>query len=357
MKHLVILCFGILIFFSCKDKAKSNSEPMDDDKKEKVIQIASFKGQQVTGVTVANSGRIFVNFPRWRNGVRNAVVEIKNNEYKSFPNQSWNNWEIGDKLVDDKFIAVQSVVAHENFLYILDTRNPLFEGVLDAPRIFVFDLDTHALSKTLILDKESYHSNSYINDLRVDSKNNKIYCIDSAHAGLVIIDLKEGLTRRILNDHFSTTAEMSYLNFKGKRWNNTVHSDGIALDQDNGKLYYHALTGYKLYSIPTENLFEKTENEIENLISLEAETAAPDGMILDAYGNLYFADLENDKIQYRTQKGKIKTLVEGENVKWADTFSIHDNYLYFTNSRINEVDGDISKMTFTLNKIQLPASE
>ena len=34
----------------------------------------------------------------------------------------------------------------------------------------------------------------------------------------------------------------------------------------------------------------------------------------------------------------------------------HNNYLYFTNSRINEVAEDILNMTFTLNKIKLPTN-
>jgi hypothetical protein len=34
-----------------------------------------------------------------------------------------------------KFIGVQSVVAFENKLYVLDTSSPLFGAVLDAPRL------------------------------------------------------------------------------------------------------------------------------------------------------------------------------------------------------------------------------
>jgi hypothetical protein len=52
------------------------------------------------------------------------------------------------------------------------------------------------------------------------------------------------------------------------------------------------------------------------------------------------------------QDGSIHTLVEGEKSDGL-TFSIYNNYLYFTNSRINEVTADISDMTFTLNKIKL----
>jgi sugar lactone lactonase YvrE len=132
---------------------------------------------------------------------------------------------------------------------------------------------------------------------------------------------------------------------------NTINSDGIALDTKNDLLYFHALTGYSLYSVPTKVLANATNAEVEKSVKLVAKTAAPDGMIFDENGTLYFADLENNKIMYRKQDGSIHTLVEGEKIRWADTFSIYNNYLYFTNSRINEVTADISDMTFTLNKI------
>jgi hypothetical protein len=77
-----------------------------------------------------------VNFPRWRKGVENSVVEItKDNQKSAYPNEEWNSWEIGSAVEDQKFIGVQSVVAFENKLYVLDTRSPLFGAVLDAPRL------------------------------------------------------------------------------------------------------------------------------------------------------------------------------------------------------------------------------
>jgi hypothetical protein len=64
------------------------------------------------------------------------VVEItKDNQKSAYPNEEWNSWEIGSAVEDQKFIGVQSVVAFENKLYVLDTRSPLFGAVLDAPRL------------------------------------------------------------------------------------------------------------------------------------------------------------------------------------------------------------------------------
>ncbi len=343
---------------------KKNPEPIKETPKEplkteqttekEVIEVASFKGQQVTGVTVSNKGKVFANFPRWRKGVKHSVVTItENKEYKAYPNDSWNSWEIGEEINDSVFVAVQSVVAFNDKLFVLDTRNPLFKGVQDAPRLVVFDLLTDKLDTIIKLQSDSYHKDSYINDLRVDGKNNKIYLTDSGHAGLVVIDMVSGKSKRVLDNHKSTLAEVDHLTINGKKWNNTVHSDGIALDGRNQKLYYHALTGYNLYAVPLSVLNEGDKATIEAAVTFVQKTAAPDGMIFDDQGNLYYADLEQHKIMKRDVKGTLTTILEGEKVKWADTFSIYDGVLYYTNSRIHEAKEDVSALVFTINKIEL----
>lgn len=319
-----------------------------------VIEVASFSGQQVTGVAVTNDGRMFVNFPRWRKGVENSVLEVRQDgSHLPYPDGDWNRWEIGDNIADSLFIAVQSVVAYQNYLYVLDTRNPLFQGVVDTPRLFVFDLIANKLKKVLLLSDSAFKPNSYINDLRVDEKNEKIYLTDSGEGGLVVLDMITGESKRILDNHKSTMAETDHLTINGEKWENTVHSDGIALDVRNEKLYYHSLTGYSLYAIPTEKLNISSGKSLEAAVELVAKTSAPDGMVFDDRGNLYFADLENNKINYLDSLGQQHILFAGDEIKWADSFAIYGGYLFFTNSRIHEAGGDISAMKFSLNKIKI----
>jgi hypothetical protein len=54
--------------------------------------------------------------------------------------------------------------------------------------------------------------------------------------------MTSGKSTRVLDNHFSTKAEQSYLTFDNKKWENTINSDGIALDTKNDLLYFHALT-------------------------------------------------------------------------------------------------------------------
>jgi len=354
MKKTALLLFSILSLSSCK---KENTKPQNTEDKTETAQtvqeIATFKGQQVTGVTVTQEGRILVNFPRWREAVIASVAEVIDGKSIAYPNTKWNDWKIGQEIHDSVFVAVQSVVAFENDLYVLDTRNPFFKGVVGAPKLFVFDLKTNALKRTYTFPKESFHKDSYINDLRVDKENGSIYLTDSGHAGLIILNIETGKAKRVLDNHFSTKAEVDHLTINGKEWKNTIHSDGIALNPINKKLYFHALTGYTLYAIDVQTLLKGTEAEIEKAVEKVAKTSAPDGMIFDTNGNLYYADLEQNAIMKMDAAGTITTLVEGDKVRWADTFSIYNNVLYYTNSRINEVTGPIDNMTFGLNTIKL----
>lgn len=312
--------------------------------------VASIKGVQITGVTVSQQGRIFVNAPRWREGVPFSVVELgKNNSYSVYPNALMNTWKLGDKITDDKFIAVQSVVAKDNKLYVLDTANPSFKGIITNPRVFVFDLSTNKLIKLYKFPKHAVKENSYINDLVIDNKNGKIYFTDSSSAGLIILDVKNNKFTRVLDNHKYTLAETNKLTINNKDWVSTVHSDGIALDEENQMLYIHALTGYTLYGIKIADLEKKDPP------AFSIKTAAPDGMTIDKNGNIYFADLENHKIQYLAKDRKtIHTLVASDKIKWADSLSIYNCYLYFTNSRIHEVSNStIKDMEFTVNKVAL----
>lgn len=353
VKHIILLffitSFGFFPITPARAEAGSSGQRNGE-----VTRIAAFKGQQVTGVAVSGSGRIFVNFPRWRTGVENSVAEVDGGgKTKPYPDRSWNSWEIGDPVSEKKFIGVQSVVAYGDTLYVLDTRSSGPRKILDDPRVFVFNLKTDKLAVVYKLSKGSYHEDSYINDLRLDKENSVIYFTDSGHPGLVVFDIKTGTSKRALDDHYSTKAEVDHLTFGGVAKPSRASTDGIAYDEKNRKLYYHALSGYSLYSIDARTLIGGDDTAMEKAVKFECKTSAPDGMILDGKGNLYFGDLENNKIMYRRSDGKILTLVEGDAVKWADSFAVHGGSLYYTNSRINEVKGDISGMEFTLNKVRL----
>ncbi len=317
-------------------------------------QVTSVTGTQITGVSVSHDGDVFISAPNWRDGVEFAVAEV-NSETKAiapYPNQKFNSCVADSIVKDDCFLAVQSVIAHKDKLYVLDTRNPKFKTVKDAPRIFVFDLKTDEMVSVLTLSERAYHPDSYINDLRIDEKTQRIYMTDSNHPGPVVYNLKNDNSYRILNEHKSTTAEVESLDIAGTPFKNTIHSDGIALDRINDTLYFHALSGYTLYAINTKDI--KNNAITAEAVWEVAQTGAPDGMVYADNGNLYLADLEKHAIEYLTPAHELRTLISGKNVNWADTFSIYNNHLYYTNSKIQDAGADVSNIDFEVFKIALP---
>ncbi|WP_294474091.1 L-dopachrome tautomerase-related protein [uncultured Bacteroides sp.] len=325
---------------------------MSNLEQNRMEEVVSFKGIQVTGITICEKGRMFVNFPRWRDGVPFSVAEVmKDGSHKPYPDKEINTWENGDEIAPDKFVCVQSVVAYMGKLYVLDTKNPSMKQVLDVPTIYVYDLPTDKLIRTYKL-ADSTKQSSYTNDLRVDDKAGKIYLTDSGAPGLIVVDIESGENYRVLDGHPFTTAEVNHINAGGKGYDGTIHSDGIALDRKNDILYFHALTGYTLYGIPTSQLINR---EIDEDKIFRMKTPSPDGMIMDKDGNLYMGDLENSAVVYLTSdREEIHTLVKGGNISWPDTFAIYEDELYFTNSRIHEAVGDISEMSFPVDKVKLP---
>lgn len=313
--------------------------------------VATFKGIQVTGLAIAPNGRMFANFPRWRENVPFVVVEVfKDGSYTPYPNEAWNSWKNSSNTETNQFVAIQSVLAVNNELYVLETNNPQFQGVISAPKVYVFDLEKNQLKKIYTLSEGSFYKNSYINDLRVDQKRQWIYFTDSGVGGIVVLDMKAGTSKRYLDQHKVTLAETSQLQCSNGVWKNTVHSDGIEWDPKKDILYFHALTGYTLYGIKIPALLK---NDVKGIFSMT--TAAPDGLVMDKKGNIYFGDLEHDAIQYLTKNKTIKTLSAASGaVKWADSFAIYNKYLYYTNSRINEATGTISALEFSIYKIPLP---
>ncbi len=365
MKALTYLTLATLVLAGCSSQKyvdKKTVGVLPTEKEPELQKVAEFRGLQVTGVTVASDGRMFANFPRWRKNIPFSVVEIKDNgEYAPYPDKEWNAWK--GKPEKNKFTCVQSVIAHGNSLFILDPASPNMEGVVGKPMLYEFDLTTNKLANSWSFDGKVAPKKSYLNDVRIDDAANKAYITDSGLGGIVVLDMANGSASRLLDDHSSTKAESVVLTVEKKPFlvkgvAPKIHSDGIALNPEQNRLYWHALTGYHLYSVPTDVLHGNVnEDKVEEKVSNMGVTPAPDGMIFDKNGNLYMADLERNAVSYRTPKGEMKILIQDERIKWPDSFSIdQDNNLIFTDSLLQDtpMGESVDEMTFSIYKVSLP---
>lgn len=320
--------------------------------KPKIGQIYASASHQLTGVAVSSGGRVFVNFPRWDmtpGAYAMAVGEVgAGNTIKAYPpaasdGESWNRFNPDPRKPPqgDCFVCVQSVhVDGRDRLWVLDPASPLFAGVIrgetgtgGGPKLIEIDLKTDKIVRVIKFDEKIAPASSYLNDVRVEmlEGGDFAYITDSGLGAIIVVDLTTNKARRLLDGHESTRADASFKPVIGGRpWRGgdgrvpQIHSDGIALDQRGGYLYWQALTGKRLFGCATAMLRDAglTAAQLDGAVRDYGQTVMTDGMECDANGVLYFSALEQDAIVVRTSDGELHTLVSDPAIAWPDSFAL-----------------------------------
>lgn len=308
--------------------------------------VVSFPTQQATGVAVSKSGRIFVNFPDWSDDHSISVAEVVGGKPEPFPNDEWNR----PGLAADHFVCVQSVyVDDSDSLWILDPAAPkMKEVVKGGPKLVKIDLVKNAVVQTIPFGEDVAPKKSYLNDVRVDTKTQTAFITDSGLGAIVVVDLRTGKARRVLQNDHSTQAEKDFkLQVNGRELlaengkAPQINSDGLAFDGLKGLLYYHALTGRTLYRIKTADLknFRLTKSQLASQVETITETPAPDGMMMGPNGKLYLTDLEHGAVVlFDPKEKKLEPVVTDGRLSWPDSLAWGpDGSLYVTTSQIQNM--------------------
>jgi sugar lactone lactonase YvrE len=357
MKRQTANLFSILLLL----RALSTMSLAQDFAKDRAIGqlevAATFSGPMPTGVTVANDGRIFVNFPKWGDNVDYTVAEVKDGKTVPYPSADINLYKNGDDQ-SDKLVSVQSVVVDPSGtrLWILDTGSIGFGTTsLGGPKLIAVDLNTNRVIKKIVFPADVALPTTYLNDVRFDlhrGGEGMAFITDSTSSGpngIIVVDLATGKNWRRLNDHPSTKPDPEFvpvvegeileMRIPGQppaRF--AVGSDGIAISPDGKTLYYCPLTSRHLYSVSVDALSDQSRSDAEvaaTVKDLGEKGGAGDGLESDAQGRVYLSDYEHNAIRRRSPNHEIETLVHDPRVLWPDTLSLAANgYLYFTANQV-----------------------
>ena len=338
--RLRVAVLGLVLLAGCASTPETKPEGVK-------LKEAAHSQQQWTGVAISREGRMFVNCPRWFDGVEISVAEIskKGKVAAPYPDVDWNRWVVPFDP-DRHLICVQSVVIDQHdFLWILDAANPQFEGVVEGgAKLLKVDLRTNEVALSVRFDETVALPDSYLNDVRVDARRGYAYITDSKLGALIVVDLATGESRRVLDNHPSTKSEDLVLVIGGREWRRPdgsvpcVHSDGLALHPSGDWLYYQALTGDTLYRIATEFLRDASlsPEALGTKVERVGRTFAVDGMIFGPGGNLYLTALEHNAVKRYTLDGRIETVVEDPRILWPGSLAFGpDGALYFSAAQIH----------------------
>jgi len=333
------------VFALCGSLALIAASASDQHALTEVYQNNDF---QLTGISVSKAGRLFVNFPRWSDRYRYAVVEaMPDGSSKPFPDAEWNQWNLKPQTAGSHFVCVQSVVVDSrDALWVLDPAAPLMGAVVPGgPKLVRIDLKTNRVTRTIPFGSDVAKPNSYLNDVRFDNKRNTAYITDSGAGGLVVVDLSSGKGRRVLEGHPSTMAQAGVqivINGKQVLRNGKppqINADSIALSPDGEYLYYKPLTGDTLYRIKTSVLRDASlpQDRVAAAVENLGKVFPTDGFWMDAKGNLYLSDLDHNAVVRRAPNGAKTQMASDARLVWPDTFSEGpDGSIYISASHINE---------------------
>lgn len=345
-----------------------------------IERVAAFTGAMPTGVTVSETGRIFVNFPKWGDDVQYTVAELRDGKTYAYPDAAFNR----DNPDPAKgLISVQSVVADgQGRLWILDTAAPGFAAPrTGGAKLVAVDLATDKVVKTIVFPAGVILPTTYVNDVRFDFRAGSegvAYVTDSSltgPGGIIVLDLASGAaTRRLSGSRFTAPDPAFVPRVEGKVLATTgpdgkpqpfnVASDGIALSPDGATLYFTALSSRTLYAVPTALLRDPGvgEAQLEQAVRDLGRKGASDGLEADANGTVYAGDYEHNAIRSLAPGGTWKTLAQGPDMLWPDTMSIGpDGYLYVMANQLHRQAGfnggkDLRRQPYRLLRVKIGAA-
>lgn len=350
--------------------------------------VAYFHGAMLTGVTVSQGGRIFINFPKWGDDVKFTVAELRDGEAVAYPDEAFNQTDESDPAA--ALVSVQSVVVDpSDRLWILDTGSPEFKPTeYGGPKLVCVDLATDKVVKKILFPQDVALPTTYLNDVRFDLRRGTegvAYITDSADKGangIIVVDLDTGESWRRLNDHPSTKAEdiSTFMPIvEGRpflepqpdgsfKQGAGMGTDGIAISADGARLYYCPLGSRKLYSVDTDALCDRSLDEKAVAATVRDEGdrgGASDGLESDAKGYIYSTNYEHNAVLRRNfdKKNSVwETVVHDPRLLWADTMSIAtDGYLYVTSNELHKQakyhnGKDMRRKPYALFRVKIDAA-
>ena len=281
----------------------------------------------VTGVTTTADGRVFALFSHLNEGPATHIVELaKDGSPKLYPNAAWNSWKPGDDSAH-AFVAVNALrMGPDGLLWIVDTGTrgfgtPVIDG---GAKLVAIDVQKNAVRRVYTLEAVATGM-SYMDDIRFHGAN--AYLTDAGVPGIIVLNLRTGKARRVLDDDFSTTAHRplrasgAVLLNEGKEL--YIHADQLEVSPNGQWFYYQPACG-PMYRIETRYLDTPglSAKEVSRHAQLWAETPSTGGTVIDADGNIYLSDLDTRTIYKFTPEGKKTVLLHDERLDWVDAMWI-----------------------------------
>ncbi|TFZ65436.1 hypothetical protein E4631_14470 [Hymenobacter sp. UV11] len=316
------------------------------------------------GVAVSDNDRVFVLFPHNEGHPGTRIGELKDGKVTPYPTRAWNAWTKEGDPAKQAFVRTNSLrFGPDGLLWIVDTGTPKSDAppVADGPKLLAFDIAKNQLVKSISLDKY-VKRRSFVDDLRFHG--DMIYVTDAGAPGLIILNQKTGVGRRMLDDDTTTTARRPMMG-EGKKMvkpdgsDVALHADQMEVSPD-GKYYYFQTAAGPMYRVETKYLDDPkiSSADLAKQVTYFFNSPTCGGTAIDAAGNLYVADANEKRILKVTPDAQSSVLVQDPRLIWADAMWIdHAGNLWIPVPQMNRTAGfqkGVETVAFPVHLFKMP---
>lgn len=301
------------------------------------------------GLTITPSGDYIISCHQFFHPTYSVLRLNRDGIWEPFPNIEMNTPGPQNPLALD---SVLGIVCDENgIVWMLDNGR----RSQTAPKLIGWNTTkgkAGGLHQTIFLVAPTVLKTSFLRNLALDPAEPFIYLSDpasGADAAIIVVDLTTGLTRRVLQGHYSVRPDPGVtLALDGKPVE-AKSADGRAVqplsgvsplivDRKGQWLYFGPMHGGTLYRVQTEFLRDTSLDPNQLAAKVQAFSVKPicDSIAIDTRGNVYFGDIGGNAIGYVTPEEKYLQyhyLIQDGRLIWPGglTFGTDGKLHFFSN--------------------------
>ncbi|WP_316836522.1 L-dopachrome tautomerase-related protein [Pedobacter nutrimenti] len=345
--------------------------------KAKLEIVSTFPSERPGNVAVSPEGRVFVTMSALGENKYMVKEILSSGEAVNFPDTTWIKKPTGQSYKGiNSTIGIN--VSSDNILWVLDMGN---KGATpkQAPKLVGWYIKTRKLAHAFPLPDAVLRPTSFLQDFVIDEKNNVAVIADMSLDGLitppfpafVVIDLKTGYGRRVLENHttFQSLDEPAIIN--GRKVSHT-YPDGsiyepkyplnpISIDKEMKWIYYGAMGGHQIYRIPAAAVADERLNNELLAAQIESYAKKPktDGFKVGNNGEVYVTDIEQNAVGIATPKGYTILAQDEKLLSWPDGLALSkDGYLYIVANQLHNTawlnnNKDVSNPPYYVLRIKI----
>ena len=331
-KHFLTL--GLLLSVLLCAACATQPEPAGE------LELVAELDQAPGNIAVTPDGRLILSqHPIFRPDIK--VVELlPDGSVRPFPNQAWNSPREEGGVGFDGVLGIQATA--DGLVWMLDNGR-------GSSRLVAWDTNRDELHRIIEVGAPARARRSFFNDIAVDPVNGQIIITDASakHAALVVVDLKTGSARRLLEGHPSvqaepiamTIGERTYAVDRDGKPKASTAVDGITIDPRSEWVYYGASQSLDLWRVRAADLADVSLTAAQLAARIERYGDRPvcDGITMDGAGNVYITDLTDYAVGVVAPSGEYRVLYRDEQqLSWPDGLAFGpDQYVYVVSNQLH----------------------